>query len=73
MRHAFLIIAHNEPYILGTLLEKLSYIPGDTFIHIDRKVKGEAFDKLRTVIGGVNCSKHALTCGGEIFHKSSAS
>ena len=52
MKHAFLIIAHNEPYILQVLLDKLRGIPGDIFVHIDKKVRGEAFDRLRNVIGG---------------------
>ena len=59
MRHAFLIIAHHEPYILKALLEKLSHIPGDTFIHIDGKVQGESFNKLRNVIAGGGYSEIA--------------
>ena len=50
MRHAFLIIAHNEPYILGVLLDKLKNIPGDIFVHIDKKVKEECFEKLKNVV-----------------------
>lgn len=50
MRHAFLIIAHNEPYILSVLLDKLHGIPGDMFVHIDYKVRGEQFDMLTDVV-----------------------
>lgn len=47
MRHVFLIIAHNEPYILGTLLDKLENVPGDTLVHIDKKVKRESLERLK--------------------------
>lgn len=50
MLHAFLIIAHNEPYILGALLDKLKNVPGNIFVHIDKKVKRERFEKLKNVI-----------------------
>ena len=55
MRHAFLIIAHNEPYILSILLDKLREIQGDIFVHIDGKVSGRMYKELTNVIlrGGV--------------------
>lgn len=59
MRHAFLIIAHNEPEILSCLLEKLSPIPGERIVHIDKKVRGEKFETLSTIIaqGGANARR----------------
>lgn len=50
MRHAFLIMAHNEPYILNILLDKLRQIPGDVFIHIDKKVNENLLKELKNVI-----------------------
>lgn len=37
MRHAFLIIAHNNPFTLKTLVELLDDKENDIFIHIDKK------------------------------------
>lgn len=53
MRHAFLIMAHNEPEILDILMDKLSHIDGQVFVHIDKKVKGQMYDALSYVV-----SKH---------------
>lgn len=50
MRHAFLIIAHNEPYILKVLLEKLKAIRGNIYVHLDKKVHGEQLNVLTDVI-----------------------
>ncbi len=41
MKHAFLIITHNEPYILDVLLSKLQHPDNTCFVHIDKKVKGK--------------------------------
>lgn len=38
-RHAYLIIAHNEPKIMNVLLSMLDDERNDIFIHIDRKSK----------------------------------
>ena len=67
MRHAFLIIAHNEPYIPGALLDKLKNVPGNIFVHIDKKVKRERFEKLKNVIasGGGKISP----CGDKCTNK----
>lgn len=37
MKHAFLIIAHHEPYILSILLELLRHEDVHCFVHIDKK------------------------------------
>lgn len=43
-RHAYLIIAHNEPEILGTLLQLLDNPLNDIFVHIDvRAVDVDAY------------------------------
>lgn len=39
MKHAFLIIAHNEFEILNLLVSKLDNERNDIFVHFDRKVK----------------------------------
>ena len=38
MKHAFLIMAHNEPEILNLLLSKLYHEDNVCFVHIDKKV-----------------------------------
>lgn len=37
MKHAYLIMAHNEPYILEKLLKLIDYSDNDIFLHIDKK------------------------------------
>ena len=39
MKHAYLIMAHNEPYILEKLLKLIDYPDNDIFLHIDKKAK----------------------------------
>lgn len=56
MKHAFLIMAHNEPYILNKLLKKLSHPNNDCYVHIDKKVNGFYRTELETIIkkaGGI--------------------
>lgn len=37
MKHAYLILAHNEPKILDQLLRLLENVHNDIYVHIDRK------------------------------------
>ena len=56
MKHAFLILAHNEPYILEVLLGQLSKGADDIYVHVDKKVADEEFDKIKSICvayGGV--------------------
>ena len=70
MRHTFLIIAHNEPYILKILLEKLRGISGDIFVHLDKKVRGEQLEELTgVIISGAKCCLNVLTSVGAISRK----
>lgn len=39
MKFAYMIMAHNEPYVLNKLLQMLDYPENDIYIHIDRKSK----------------------------------
>jgi hypothetical protein len=39
MRHAYLIIAHNEPEVLATLLHLLDAPDNDLYLHIDRRAR----------------------------------
>ena len=43
MKHAYLIIAHNNFYILEKLIMMLDYPHNDIFIHIDKKCKNFDF------------------------------
>ncbi len=45
MRHAFLLIAHNEFQLLKVLLSMLDDKRNDIFLHIDKKVDIESLDK----------------------------
>lgn len=37
MKFAYMIMAHNEPYILNKLIQMLDYPENDIFLHIDAK------------------------------------
>lgn len=39
MKHAYLIMAHNEPYVLEKLLKLLDDMRNDIYLHIDKKWK----------------------------------
>ena len=49
-RHAFLIIAHNQFYILEKLIELLDFELNDIFIHIDKKVKNFDFAYYKSLV-----------------------
>ena len=53
MKHAYLIIDHNEPEILQLLLSSLDDVRNDIYVHIDKKA---SFDgtMLRTVKSGLH-------------------
>lgn len=40
MKHAFLVIAHNEEALLLALLKQLNYKDFDVYLHIDAKAEG---------------------------------
>ena len=48
MRHAYLIIAHNEPEILRILLSLLDDERNDVYLHIDKKASFD-FTNLKAV------------------------
>lgn len=49
MKHAYLIIAHNEFNILEKTIELLDDERNDIYIHIDKKVKNFDFDKFKNI------------------------
>lgn len=53
-KHAYLIMAHNNFYILDKLLRLLDDPRNDIYLHIDKKVKNFDFDGFRTIC------KHAV-------------
>lgn len=56
MKHAYLILVHNEPYILNVLLSKLYFPDNKFFVHIDRKISDLIRNELRLIVnkwGGV--------------------
>ena len=55
MKHAYLIIAHNELEILQLLLSSLDDVRNDIYVHIDKKA---SFDG--TMLQTVNSSLHVL-------------
>jgi|WetSurMetagenome_2_1015567.scaffolds.fasta_scaffold07725_5 hypothetical protein len=51
MKHAFLIIAHNEPLILDVLMKKLSLNNDcDTFVYLDKKIKDSLLKQLKNIV-----------------------
>ena len=49
-RHAYLILAHNEFYVLETLLTLLDNEQNDIYVHIDKKVKNIPFESLNRAV-----------------------
>ena len=47
MKHAFLIIAHNNPRIFETLIGLLDFKDNDIFVHIDKKADINDFTKAK--------------------------
>ncbi|WP_034451983.1 beta-1,6-N-acetylglucosaminyltransferase [Butyrivibrio sp. AE2032] len=67
MRHAYLIIAHNQFHLLKELLVLLENEDNDIFIHLDRKVKRAEFANVIDLneFSNVNLiQKHSVTWGG---------
>lgn len=52
MRHAFLIISHNEFEVLQLLIDRLDHERTDIYVHIDKKVK--TLPKLHTKLSGLH-------------------
>lgn len=50
MKHAYLIMAHNEPYILERLLKLIDDKRNDIFIHIDKKWDDFDFEYFQNVV-----------------------
>lgn len=50
MKHAYLIIAHNEPYILEKQLKLIDDERNDIYIHIDKKWKNFDFDYFKKIV-----------------------
>lgn len=49
MKHAYLIMAHNEFYILEKLIKLIDDNDNDIYIHIDKKVKNFDFEKYKNL------------------------
>ena len=49
-RHAYLIMAHNDFYILEKLICLLDHDRNDIYIHIDKKVKEFDFDYYKNLV-----------------------
>lgn len=50
MKHAYLIMAHNEPYILERLLKLIDDERNDIYLHIDKKWKDFDFEKFNKFV-----------------------
>lgn len=50
MKHAYLIMAHNQFYVLEVLLKLIDDERNDIFLHIDKKVSNFDFNYFKTVI-----------------------
>lgn len=50
MKHAYLIMAHNQFHILEVLLNLIDDERNDIFLHIDKKVSNFDFDYFKTIL-----------------------
>lgn len=53
-KHAYLIMAHNDFYILEKLLRLIDDKRNDIYLHIDKKVKDFDFDKYKKMVKSSN-------------------
>ena len=53
-RHAYLIMAHNNPYTLSRLLELLDDARNDIYIHVDLKSKNFPINELKNKVKASN-------------------
>ena len=61
-RHAYLIIAHNEPKVLKTLLDMLDDVRNDIFLHIDKRNRPfyESIKKYKPKFSSLIVLEHAI-------------
>lgn len=50
MKHAFLIMAHNEPCLLETLMSQLQDPEFDVYVHIDKGIDAAMKEKLQSIV-----------------------
>lgn len=48
-KHAYLIIAHNEEYILEKLIKLIDFSNNDIYLHLDKKMKNVNISKLKNI------------------------
>lgn len=66
MKFAYMIMAHNEPYVLDKLIHMLDYPNNDIYIHVDAKSNLIDKRKLYTNSAGlVILPSRRLTWGGK--------
>ena len=49
-KHAYLIMAHDNFYILEKLIQLIDYDLNDIYIHIDKKAKNFNFNYFRNLV-----------------------
>lgn len=54
MRHAYLIIVHEDNYVLEKLIELIDDRRNDIFIHVDKKTKNFSFEKYKKIVKNSN-------------------
>ncbi len=65
MKFAYMIMAHNEPYVLDKLIHMLDYPNNDIYIHVDAKSNLIDKSKLHTHSAGlIILPSRKLTWGG---------
>ena len=53
-KHAYLIMAHDNFYILEKLIQLIDYDLNDIYIHIDKKAKNFNFNYFRNLVNKSN-------------------
>lgn len=64
MKHAFCIIAHNEPVVFKSLCWKIDHPDNDIYVFIDKKSKYK--EELQSVVSELKCSR--ITFLSNTFH-----
>lgn len=61
-RHAYLIIAHDEPEIFHVLISLLDDYRNDIFVHVDQKSDISLFNSVRTKKSTISFTRKRINC-----------
>ena len=61
-KHAYCILAHNEPEVFAKLITAIDYPENDIYVHVDRSANIKLFDSVRCNFSRLLFIKNRITC-----------